>query len=231
MDPSQGTLYIVSTPIGNLEDVTHRALRILKEVGLVAAEDTRQTQKLLNHYKIHVPLTSYHGYNKEEKSRLLLERLQQGVSVALVCDSGTPLISDPGLYLIRRCIEEGVRTVPVPGASAVLCALSVAGLPTDSFLFEGFLPRKKGKKIKKLESLKTVPYTLVLFESPYRVVQTLKDCLEVLGNRPVVLAREMTKVYEEFIRGKITDVLEKISHKGLKGEVTLLIEGADPKQD
>jgi len=226
MGSDKGTLYIVSTPIGNLEDMTLRALRILKEAGLIAAEDTRQTQKLLNHYGIHNPLTSYHGYNKEEKAEILLQRLKEGTSVALVCDAGTPLISDPGLYLIRRCIQEGIPTVPIPGASAVLCALSVAGLPTDAFLFEGFLPRKRGKRLKTLESLKTLPHTLIFFESPFRVVQTLKDCLEVLGDRPMVLARELTKVFEEVIRGRITGVIERIAKKGVKGEVTLLIEGA-----
>lgn len=231
MGPDKGTLYIVSTPIGNLEDITLRALRILKEAGLIAAEDTRQTQKLLNHYGIHTPLTSYHGYNKEEKAEILLERLQKGQAIALVSDAGTPLISDPGLYLINRCIQEGVPTVPVPGASAVLCALAVAGLPTDSFLFEGFLPRKKGKRLKTLESLKSLPHTLIFFESPYRAHQTLKDCLEVLGDRPMVLARELTKVFEEVIRGRITEVIERISKRRVKGEVTLLIEGMRKRRD
>jgi 16S rRNA (cytidine1402-2'-O)-methyltransferase len=231
MDSNQGTLYIVSTPIGNLEDITLRALRILKEVGLIAAEDTRQTQKLLNHYGIHNPLTSYHDHNKEEKTEVLLQRLKEGGSVALVCDAGTPLISDPGLYLIKRCIQEDISMVPIPGASASVCALSVAGLPTDAFLFEGFLPRKRGKRLKTLESLKTLPHTLIFFESPYRVAQTLKDCLEVLGDRPMVLARELTKVFEELIRGRITEVIEKISKKRVKGEVTFLIEGARNKRE
>ncbi len=231
MSPDKGTLYIVSTPIGNLEDITLRALRILKEAELIAAEDTRQTQKLLSHYGIHTTLTSYHGYNKEEKAEILLERLQKGQTIALVSDAGTPLISDPGLYLINRCIQEGVPTVPVPGASAVLCALAVAGLPTDSFLFEGFLPRKKGKRLKTLESLRSLPHTLIFFESPYRIRQTLKDCLEVLGDRPMVLARELTKVFEEIIRGRITEVIERISNGGVKGEVTLLIEGMSRKKN
>jgi 16S rRNA (cytidine1402-2'-O)-methyltransferase len=230
MDPGKGTLYVVSTPIGNLEDITLRSLRILREVGIIAAEDTRQTQKLLNHYGIHTPLTSYHGYNKEEKAEILLERLQKGQAIALVSDAGTPLISDPGLYLINRCIQEDIPTVPVPGASAVLCALAVAGLPTDSFLFEGFLPRKKGKRLKTLESLKDLPHTLLFFESPYRVCQTLKDCLEVLGDRPMILARELTKVFEEMIRGRITEVIERISKGRVKGEVTLLIEGSNRKR-
>lgn len=221
----RGTLYVVSTPIGNLEDITLRGLRILKEVGLIAAEDTRQTHKLLSHYGIHTQLTSYHSYNKEEKSEVLLERLREGLSVALVADAGTPLISDPGLYLLRRCIQEGISVVPVPGPSAVICALSVAGLPTDSFLFEGFLPRKKGKRTRTLESLKPLPHTLIFFESPHRVSQTLAECLEVLGDRPMALARELTKVFEEVIRGRISDVLEGLPRKGLKGEITLLIEG------
>jgi 16S rRNA (cytidine1402-2'-O)-methyltransferase len=230
MGSDRGTLYIVSTPIGNLEDITLRALRILKEVGLIAAEDTRQTQKLLKHYGIHNPLTSYHDYNKEEKTEVLLQRLKEGISIALVCDAGTPLISDPGLYLIQRCIQEGIPMVPIPGASAVVCALSVAGLPTDAFLFEGFLPRKRGKRLKTLESLKTLPHTLIFFESPFRVVQTLKDCLEILGDRPMILARELTKVFEEVIRGRITEVLERVTLKGMKGEATILIEGARRKK-
>ncbi|MCI0530179.1 MAG: rRNA small subunit methyltransferase 1, partial [Nitrospira sp.] len=175
--------------------------------------------------------TSYHGHNKEEKAEILLERLQKGQTIALVSDAGTPLISDPGLYLINRCIQEGVPTVPVPGASAVLCALAVAGLPTDSFLFEGFLPRKKGKRLKTLEFLRSLPHTLIFFESPYRTRQTLKDCLEVLGDRPMVLARELTKVFEEIIRGRITEVIERISNRGVKGEVTLLIEGMSRKRN
>jgi 16S rRNA (cytidine1402-2'-O)-methyltransferase len=231
MDPDKGTLYIVSTPIGNLEDITLRALRILREAELIAAEDTRQTQKLLNHYRIHTPLTSYHGYNKEEKAEILLERLQKGQAIALVSDAGTPLISDPGLYLLNRCIQESVPTVPVPGSSAVLCGLAVSGLRTDSFLFEGFLSRKKGKRLKTLQSLKSLPHTLIFFESPYRVHQTLQDCLEVLGDRSVVLARELTKVFEEVIRGRIADVIKRVSKKEIRGEVTLLIEGHNREGD
>lgn len=226
MAPDKGILYIVSTPIGNLEDITLRALSTLKEVGLIAAEDTRQTQKLLNHYGIHTPLTSYHSYNKEEKAEVLVRRLQEGQSIALVSDAGTPLISDPGYYLINRCIQEGIRAVPIPGPSAVLCAMSVAGLPSDSFLFEGFLPQKRGKRLKKLESLKGLPHTLIFFESPHRVTQTLKDCLNILGDRPMVLARELTKVFEEVIRGQISEVIEGLAERGVKGEVTLLIDGA-----
>lgn len=230
MATHEGILYIVSTPIGNLEDITIRALSTLKEVGLIAAEDTRQTQKLLNHYGIHTPLTSYHGYNKEEKAEVLVRRLQEGQSIALVSDAGTPLISDPGLYLINRCIQEGIRAVPVPGASAVPCALSVAGLPTDSFVFEGFLPQKRGKRLKKLNSLKELPHTLIFFESPHRLTQTLTDCLEVLGDRPIALARELTKVFEEVIRGNISEVVERLTKRTVKGEITLLIGGASRKR-
>ena len=230
MAPEKGVLYIVSTPIGNLKDITLRALNTLKEVGLIAAEDTRQTQKLLNHFGIHTPLTSYHSYNKEEKAEVLVRRLQEGLSIALVSDAGTPLISDPGHYLINRCIQEGFMAVPIPGPSAVLCALSVSGLPSDSFLFEGFLPKKKGKRLKKLESLRGLPHTLIFFESPHRVIQTLKDCLSVLGDRPMVLARELTKLFEEVIRGEISEIIERLVIKGMKGEVTLLIGGAIRKR-
>lgn len=229
-NPDAGNLYIVSTPIGNLEDVSLRALRILKEADLIAAEDTRQTQKLTRHYNIPTPLTSYHAHNSREKAELLVQRLRQGLSVALVCDAGTPLISDPGLYLIQRAVQEGIQAVPVPGPSAALCALSVSGLPTDAFLFEGFLPRKKGKRMKKLEALKDLPHTLILFESPHRVQATLQDCLEVFGDRPAVLARELTKMFEEVIRGSIREVLEGLEGKTLRGEVTLVLGGVPTRR-
>jgi 16S rRNA (cytidine1402-2'-O)-methyltransferase len=221
----KGILYVVSTPIGNLQDITLRALSVLKEVQLIAAEDTRETQKLLNRYAIHTPLTSYHSYNKEEKTEILVRRLKEGQSIALVSDAGTPLISDPGLYLIKRCIQEGISPVPIPGPSAVLCALSVAGLPSDAFVFEGFLPQKRGRRMKKLQSLKALPHTLIFFESPHRIIRTLKDCQEVLGDRHIALARELTKLFEEVVRGKISEVIDRMDQKKVKGEVTLLIEG------
>ncbi len=230
MSDEAGALYVVSTPIGNLEDITMRALRILKEVDLIAAEDTRQTQKLLSHYGIHTPLTSYHPYNQEFKAEVLIQRIREGKSVALVADAGTPLISDPGYYLVSRCAEAGIRTVPVPGASAILSALAVAGLPTDAFLFEGFPPRKNAKRRRMLEGLKDLPHTLIFFESPYRIRRLLADCLDVLGDRRMVLARELTKRYEELRRGTISQVLDCLQTREVKGEVTLLVEGAAGKK-
>ncbi|MGA2193499.1 MAG: 16S rRNA (cytidine(1402)-2'-O)-methyltransferase [Nitrospirota bacterium] len=221
-----GSLYIVATPIGNLEDITLRALRILKEVSLIAAEDTRHTQKLLTHFGIHRPLTSYHDHNKEQKAEVLITRLKNGDSVALVSDAGTPGISDPGYYLINRAIEENITIVPVPGATAALTALSVSGLPTDSFVFEGFLPPRKSQRVKKLEMLKDDPRTLILYEAPHRVEKTLLDILQVLGDRRAVMARELTKIHEELIRGKINDIIRVAGGRsGLKGEITLIIEG------
>lgn len=227
MSDQEGTLYVVSTPIGNLEDITMRALRILRESDLVAAEDTRHTRKLFSHFDIHTPLTSYHPHNQEEKTEVLLDRIHKGQSVALVCDAGTPLISDPGLHLLRRAIQEEIRTVPIPGASAVLCALSVSGLQTDAFLFEGFLPARRGRRLKKLDALRTLPYTLIFFESPYRILRTLRDCQEILGDRLMVLGREMTKIFEEMVRGKISEVISHLDQKKIKGEITFLIGRGD----
>ncbi len=224
-----GTLYIVSTPIGNLEDITVRAVRILKEAGIIAAEDTRHTKHLCTHLGIATPLTSYHDFNKEEKTAVLLQRLQSGVDVALVSDAGTPVVSDPGYFLITRSIEAGIRVVPVPGPSAVLAALSASGLPTDSFRFEGFLPRKPGARSKRLESLKEDPASLILFESPYRIEKLLVALRETFGNRRAVLARELTKHFEEFHRGTLDELMERVRTRPPKGEITLVIEGA-PKR-
>lgn len=221
-----GTLYIVSTPIGNLEDITLRALRVLKEVAIVAAEDTRHTQKLLTYYKIHTKLTSYHDHNKEEKAEVLVQHLEQGSSVALVADAGTPGISDPGYFLINRCIQAGIPVVPIPGASAFLVALSVSGLPTDSFIFEGFLPRKKVARIKRLETLKAEPRTLIFYESPHRLIVCLSDLLEILGDRRVVIARELTKAFEEIRRGRLSKIIPELSGCSIRGEITLVVEGS-----
>ncbi|HZR46419.1 MAG TPA: 16S rRNA (cytidine(1402)-2'-O)-methyltransferase [Candidatus Manganitrophaceae bacterium] len=220
-----GTLYIVSTPIGNLEDITLRALRILKEVVTIAAEDTRHTQKLLSHFDIHVPLTSYHDFNKEEKTPVLISRMMEGASVALVADAGTPTISDPGFYLIREAIRAGLPVSPIPGPAAAVAALSVSGLPTDRFVFEGFLPKKKGARVRRLETLRDDPRTLIFYESPYRIVPLLEEIRTVLGDRPAVVSREMTKLFEEFIRGSVTEVIEKIGKRSLKGEITLVVGG------
>lgn len=221
-----GTLFIVATPIGNLEDITLRALRILKEVPLIAAEDTRHTQKLLTHFGIHARLTSYHDHNKEEKAELLIGRLKGGESVALVSDAGTPGVSDPGYYLINRAIEEGAEVVPVPGASAALAALSVSGLATDSFTFEGFLPSRASQRRKKLESLAAERRTMIFYEAPHRIQKTLSDIIEVLGDRRAVLARELTKLHEEVLRGGLRAIIENVRPRTLKGEITLLVEGA-----
>lgn len=226
----KGALYIISTPIGNLEDITLRALHLLKSVDLIAAEDTRHTKHLLTKYGIPTILTSYHDHNKEEKTPVLVQRLKEGQSIALVCDAGTPGISDPGFYLVRRCIEEGIQTVPVPGPTAATAALIVSGLPTDSFLFVGFLPKKHTARLKRLALFKDTPATLILYESPYRLVKTLQDCLEILGNRRAVIARELTKVFEEMMRGSLEELLARLQAKPCRGEVTLVIEGHRPEK-
>ena len=225
-----GTLYIVSTPIGNLEDITLRALNILRDVQIIAAEDTRHTQKLLQHYHISTPQTSYHDHNKEEKAEVLISRLQEGHDVALVSDAGTPGISDPGYYLINLAIEEGIRVMPVPGPTASIAALSISGLPTDAFVFEGFLPSKKTARQKKLRELSGERRTLILFEAPHRLASTLKDIAEVLGDRKIVLTRELTKMFEEVIRGRVSEVIAEIEGRRLKGEMTLLLEGAQEEE-
>ncbi|MFZ5875837.1 MAG: 16S rRNA (cytidine(1402)-2'-O)-methyltransferase [Nitrospirota bacterium] len=226
--PSQpGVLYVVGTPIGNLEDITLRALRILKEVATVAAEDTRHTQKLLAHYGLHAPLTSYHDFNKETKAAVLLARLREGASIALVCDAGTPTISDPGYFLINQCIEAGVAVVPIPGPSAILGALSASGLPTDRFHFEGFLPKTSGRLAKRLTALRDRRETIVLFESPHRILKTLKAIHEAWGNRPAVIARELTKLHEEFLRGTLAQLIAELERRPRRGEMTLLIGGLD----
>jgi 16S rRNA (cytidine1402-2'-O)-methyltransferase len=219
------SLYLVGTPIGNLEDITLRALRVLKEVDVIACEDTRQTQKLLNHYAITTRTTSYHEHNEMTRSAELVKEMQEGASVALVTDAGMPGISDPGFRLISLAIRHHVPVVPIPGASAFLAALVASGLPTDSFRFSGFLPAKRGERRAALESIKNSPRTQVFYEAPHRVVETLVDICEVLGEaRSVVVAREVTKLYEEFLRGRAGEVLETLkSREVVKGEITLLI--------
>ena len=223
---SFGTLYIVATPIGNLEDITFRAVRILKEVELIAAEDTRHSRKLLTHFGISKPLTSYFDHNKKIKGDFILDKLREGLSVALISDAGTPCISDPGFQLVRDAVAAGIPVVPVPGLSAVLAALSAAGLPTDRFVFEGFLPNRQGKRREKLLSLASEERVLVFYESPNRLQAALADLLDVLGNREVVMARELTKIYEEFIRGPAANVLERLKERRIKGEVVLLVASA-----
>jgi 16S rRNA (cytidine1402-2'-O)-methyltransferase len=219
------TLFVVATPIGNLEDITLRALRILKEVDLIACEDTRQTQKLLNHYNISTRTISYHEHNETTRSSELVQQMQEGASVALVTDAGMPGISDPGFRLISVAIRHQVPVVPIPGASAFLCALVASGLPTDSFRFSGFLPAKSGERRAALDAIKLSPRTQVFYEAPHRVVAALEDIVKVLGpHRQIVVAREVTKLHEEFLRGKAADVLKILaSRDGVKGEITLLI--------
>jgi 16S rRNA (cytidine1402-2'-O)-methyltransferase len=224
-EKSPGVLYIVSTPIGNLEDITLRALRVLKEVDLIAAEDTRRTRQLLTHYGIHKPLISYHEHNRRMREKTLLNDLREGKSVALVTDAGTPGISDPGEDLVRGAVQEGIPLVSIPGPAALVAALSVSGLPTESFLFYGFLPSKAAARRKWLTSLEERPETLVFYESPRRLSSLLEDAAQILGERRVVVAREMTKVYEEVYRGTVSEVLEQIGKEEVKGEVTVILEG------
>lgn len=228
---SQGTLYVVSTPIGNLEDITLRALRILREVNLIAAEDTRRTGRLLKHFGIEKPLTSYFEGNEMKKREMILSRLREGDDVALVSDAGTPGLSDPGFRLIRLAIENQIPVVPIPGPSAVITALSVAGLPTDAFLFKGFLPHKPKKRQDLLREMEHFRETLVFYESPHRLVESLEDILEILGDREIVLTRELTKIHEEILRGKISVILQQIRGKTLKGEITLVVSGKTRKQN
>jgi len=226
----KGTLYIVSTPIGNREDITLRALRILKEVDLIAAEDTRHTLHLLKHFGIQTPLTSYFEGNELRKKEFILSKLKQGDQIALVSDAGTPGISDPGFRLIQTAIENQILIVPIPGPSAAITALSVSGLPTDAFLFKGFLPHKSKKRRDLLEALREVRETLIVYESPHRLVESLEDILVVLGDREIVLTRELTKLYEEILRGKVSEIKTQIGERKLKGEITLVISGMRRKK-
>ncbi len=222
---TSGTLFIVSTPIGNLEDITFRALRILKEVDLIAAEDTRKTRRLLTHYEINTPLTSFFEGNQQRKTEKLIERLKDGESIALVSDAGTPMISDPGYPLLRQCISDEVRIVPVPGASAILTAAAVSGMPLHNFIFQGFLSPKSGKRKRQLTQLAIEERTLILFESPHRICRFLEDALEIMGDREIVIARELTKRYEEVFRGNIRAALEKYCSTEPRGEFTIVIGG------
>jgi len=226
---AQPALYLVATPIGNLEDITLRALRVLKQVDVIACEDTRQTQKLLNHYAILTRTTSYHQHNEITRSSELVKQMQEGARVALVTDAGMPGISDPGYRLITLAIRHHVPVVPVPGASAFLAALVASGLPTDSFRFSGFLPARRGERRTALGAIKTSARTEVLYEAPHRIVEALEDVVEMLGpSRHVVVAREVTKLHEEFLRGRAADVLERLeAREAVKGEITLLIGKAE----
>jgi 16S rRNA (cytidine1402-2'-O)-methyltransferase len=222
-----GTLYLVATPIGNLEDITLRALRTLKEVDVIAAEDTRHTGQLLKHFQISKPLLSYFQFNEAKRSEEIIERLRRGEKVALVTDAGSPGISDPGERVVKAVIAAGLRVEPVPGASAVVAALTASGLSTEEFHFAGFLPHKSGQRRTQLERLKTVPGTLVLYESPYRVEKLLGELKDILPERRVVLARELTKKFEEFLRGTPAELIQQIGMRSLKGEFVVLVEGPE----
>ncbi|NTV50579.1 MAG: 16S rRNA (cytidine(1402)-2'-O)-methyltransferase [Geobacteraceae bacterium] len=224
------TLYIIATPIGNLEDITYRAVRILGEVDLIAAEDTRHSLKLLNHFGISKPLTSYFDHNQQIKGERILNALRQGKSVALISDAGTPCISDPGYQLVRDAVAEGISVVPVPGACAAVAALSASGLPTDNFTFAGFPPSRQGKRRTFLSGMNSLPGTLVLYEAPHRLLETLNDIREVLGERQVIVARELSKMFEEFIHGSASEVFSKVSQGVVRGEVVILIAPGEAAQ-
>jgi 16S rRNA (cytidine1402-2'-O)-methyltransferase len=225
----KGTLYLVSTPIGNLEDITLRAIRILKEVALIACEDTRRTRVLLAHYGIETAVTSLYDEIERKKGGVLVGKLAEGLSIAYVSDAGTPLISDPGYSLVRLAIEARVPVVPVPGPSAVIAALTVAGLPTDRFAFFGFLPGTSSRRQSFLRGLRDLPATLVFYESPRRAVESLRDIRDVLGDRQVAVTRELTKVFEEIKRGPVSGVLAEMEGADIRGEITLLVQGAGEK--
>lgn len=220
-----GTLYVVATPIGNLEDVSYRAVRILKEVELIACEDTRETRKLLSHFGIDTAMVSYHEHNEERRAAELKERLLAGSSIAIVSDAGTPLVSDPGFRLVRAAIEAGIPVVPIPGPSAILAALTGSGLPTDAFCFGGFLPAKSSQRRKALEEVRHERATLIFYETPHRILDALADIEAVLGDRQVVVARELTKLHEEFLRGTAAEIREDLSKRpAVRGEFTILID-------
>ena len=219
-----GTLYLVATPIGNLQDVSQRALDTLRSVNLIACEDTRHTLKLLNHYRIANSLISYHEHNEQERAEELTDRLIRGDSIAIVSDAGTPGICDPGFRIVQRAIEIGAAVVPIPGAAAFVNAAAASGLGTDSIFFGGFLPSKKGDRRKRLEEIASTPATLVLYESPHRLAKSLADCHDVLGDRRAVVARELTKLHEEFARGSLSELAARFATQPVKGEIVLVIE-------
>jgi 16S rRNA (cytidine1402-2'-O)-methyltransferase len=221
-----GILYIVATPIGNLEDISLRALRLLKEVDLIAAEDTRHTRILLSHYDIRTPLTSYHEHNEKTQAPKLVQRLQYGESIALVSDAGTPAISDPGYRLLVEAFRAGIQVIPIPGPSAMATVLSASGLPTDRFVFEGFLPPRKQERETKLQALRYESRTIVFYEAPHRLKESLADMRRIFGDREIVIAREVSKVHEEFLRGSIEAVISQLAEREVKGEITIVVHGS-----
>ena len=227
---SDGCLYIVATPIGNLEDITLRALRVLKEADLIACEDTRHTAKLLTRYGITTPRKSCHDFNEESRVPVLMQLLREGKNIALVGDAGTPLISDPGYKIVSACIREGIAVIPVPGACAAVAALAASGLPSDAFFFAGFLPPRAAARRRRLKEIADIPATLIFYEAPHRLIASLKDMAEVLGARRAALAREITKIHEEFLHGTLDEILETIRVRPeIRGEITLVIEGVEEK--
>ncbi|MBN2280449.1 MAG: 16S rRNA (cytidine(1402)-2'-O)-methyltransferase [Candidatus Marinimicrobia bacterium] len=226
----KGKLYIVATPIGNLEDITYRAIDTLKSVDIIGVEDTRHSAPLLSKYNISTPTVSYFEYNEIKRSEEFIRLMEQGKNIAIISDAGTPAINDPGYRLISEAVTREIQVVPIPGPSSVLTALVGSGFPTDRFTFEGFLPKKKGRQ-KRLEELKTEERTIIIFEGPHRVEKTLEDCLQVLGDRDVAIGREMTKLYEEFHRGKISEVLEYFRHEKPRGEFVFVIKAEKIKKE
>ena len=234
---TSGTLYLVATPIGNLADITHRALQVLKDVKLIACEDTRHTNKLLNHYGISTKTISYHEHNEQQRAAQLIEQLKEGSDIAIVSDAGTPSISDPGFRLVRAAIENDIAVVPVPGPSALIAALIAAGLPTDEFFFAGFLPARPNARRTRLKELQSVPGTLIFYEAPHRLAATLGDAFEILGEREAVVARELTKLHEEIKRGRLSELAADYANRknDIRGEIVVLIDrnviGAMSKQE
>src|SRR5216683_6999297 len=227
---SAGCLYLVATPIGNLEDITLRALRILREADQIAAEDTRHSQKLLSHYEISRPLVSYHEHNEMTRAPELLIALEQGAKIALVSDAGMPLVSDPGYRLVTLCLRHKISVVPIPGPSALLAALAASGLPNEEFLFVGFLPARSGERHRALERLRIEDRTIILYEAPHRVQECVADAVEVLGDRPACLAREVTKLHEEFLRGKLSEIAASLEKRPARGEITLILGPAETSE-
>jgi 16S rRNA (cytidine1402-2'-O)-methyltransferase len=229
--PMPGTLYLVATPIGNLDDITHRAIRMLGEVDLIACEDTRHTRKLLTHYGINTRTISYHEHNERERAEELLARLNAGDIVAVVSDAGTPGISDPGFRLVQLAIENEIRVIPIPGPSALVNALVASGLPTDEFFFGGFLPSRSGPRRARLKSLESIPATLIFYEAPHRLAGALRDATEILGPRQAVVARELTKLHEEIARGSLSELADRYASENVRGEIVLVIDrGTGPAQ-
>ena len=223
-----GTLYVVATPIGNMDDITVRALNVFDRVDLVAAEDTRHTGKLLKHHQIKCRLISYHEHNEKERTPLLVERIKSGTSIALVSNAGTPTVSDPGYVLLQKALEKNIKVVPIPGPSALLAALSISGLPTDSFIFVGFCAKKKARRLKQLQKFAHETRTLIFYESPGRILAFMNEIKAVMGDRYGVLCREMTKLHEEFLRGRLSEVIKVLSNRpAVKGEFTLLVKGSE----